>query len=51
MIYKITYQFNGKTLSHISMSVRETDVFLDILLALKCDYIKIITFTKESVKK
>ena len=50
MIYKITYRYANNMYTHTCYSLREADTFFDILLAIKCDYIKIITFTKQNVK-
>ena len=50
MLYKFTYFYQGKHMIHTCSTTREADVFFDILLALKCEYIKVITFTKQNVK-
>ena len=49
MIYKFTYSFNNNHCVHTCTSIKEANTFFDILLALKCEYIRINTFTKERV--
>lgn len=51
MLYKFTYFYNGRNMVHLCSTIREADVFFEILLALKCEYIKVITFTKQNVNK
>ena len=47
MIYKFTYRWGDKVLTKACTTLREAEVFFDILISARCEYIKVITFSKE----
>lgn len=45
MIYKFTYWYNDRLLKHTCRTVKEADTFFQLLLAIKCQSVRI-----ESIK-
>lgn len=46
MIYKFTYYYNNKLMVHTCRTEKEANIFFDILMAIKCQSIRIDTFKK-----
>lgn len=46
MLYKFTYHLNGELRYNTCTTLREAELFFDILISAKCDYIRVITFTR-----
>lgn len=43
MIYHITYQLNSSTKTKVCMTLREAEIFINILLSAGCDYVRVVT--------
>lgn len=46
MLYQFTYQLNGFHYNKVCTTLREAEVFFAILLSAKCDYLRVITYTR-----
>lgn len=47
MIYKFTYRWGDRVLVKVCTTLREAEVFFDILVSAHAEYIKVVTFKKE----
>ena len=43
MIYHFTYKLNSDYKTKVCMSLREAELFFDILLSAGCDYVRVVT--------
>ena len=48
MIYHFTYWWEGRTLVKTCTTLREAEIFFDILVSAHCEYICVKTFKKRS---
>lgn len=47
MIYKFCYKINDNYLIHTCTTLREAEIFFDILISANVDYIRVVTFKKQ----
>ena len=46
MVYHFTYKWDGRTLVKVCTTLREAEVFFDILISANCEYICVKTIVK-----
>lgn len=46
MLYQFTYQLNGIHFNKVCHTIREAEVFFAILISAKCEYLRVITYTR-----